>query len=512
MKMKPRRRNQALWIVTAAALWGIALAAFPAAVLAKEPMWLTRESAAVQEKTLAADRESLSFSVTYGCEAAEKKVILTNESGKDLTVYLRSEGAFFTAGGADFVPSATDGILEAVIPGGESTGLVLSPREDLAPGKAAYSEKILITGSDGSRAEILAGVTVSYDSKAPEILANGDPLTEETYKGDVVLTAKDCLLSDDPDGPYQETWKVPEVESRVTLYARRENGAITAPVSVIIPRSNEVEEETPKANSWTVPLSIESWTIAEVPCEPIAEAAEGDVTFRYYDSGKNPLDDKPTKPGLYFVRAMAGEGTDDELVSGFVAFSIEDAHAFGDPAFVWGSGHRSASAVFTCLYEEEHRQILPAKVTITQKAPSCEEVGACIYTAQVSFAGNVYEDTWEVEIPALGHAYEKAVFTWSEENSACRVEFVCTHDADHTVTSDCRVTKIITKEKTCTEAGEAVLTATALRPDGTVCSECRIVEIPAGHNPVQEGEQVICSDCGIVLEKSADGADHEENP
>lgn len=497
--MRQSGEHKGFWIGAAAVLWGSVLAACPVAVSAKEPVWLNRESATVRQDALLLDRESLSFAVTYGLAAPEKKVVLSNASGGELTVYLRSEGSYFTAGGKDLAASSNPGILEAVIPKGGSTELVLSPREDLAPRDAAYRENILLTGSDGSRAEIQAKVTVSYDSEKPEILANGKPLTEEKLAGKVELTAKGCLLSDDPKGPYQESWEVPENQQTVTLYAEREYGAISAPVTVTIPRE-EKEESAEKRNVWTTPLSMESWTIAEVPCEPSAEAAQGEVTYRYYDSGKNLLQDKPSQPGLYFVRATAGEGTSQELTSGYVAFSIESAHAFGSPVFVWGSGHRSASAVFSCLYEEDHRQILPAKVTVRQDAPTCEEAGAYVYTAQVTFAGTVYEDTWEVEIPALGHDYSRAVFTWSEDNESCRVDFVCAHDAVHTVSADCKVTKNVTREKTCTEAGEAVLTATALRPDGTVCSECRIVEIPAGHNPVQDGDQVRCSDCGAILE------------
>lgn len=487
--------------VTAAALLFL-LCAGGQKTYAREPETAVRESASVATQALSLDREQLSFSVTCGSRKVQgKRVTVTNESKEDLVVYVWSETGHFLAGGEVFVSSGTSGILEAKLAAGAAAELVITPKEGLSPEESPCEERFLLTSDTGLRRTLFVTAEVAYDEEKPELLADGEPLQEKTYAGSVPLTAADgSLLAERPEGPFAKEVSVPQGRDSITLYAQKKDGSVTQPQTVSIPRekNEDLGKETVTENRWTEPLTMESWTMAEAPKEPSAKALTGTVQYEYYDSSKNALNKKPEAPGLYFVRAMvpSESSTGTSLVSSYVAFQIRDVHAFGVPYFVWNEGHSACSVVFSCLYEEGHREILPAQISVARRAATCEEAGAVVYTAEVTFRGTTYQDTCEAEIPALGHRYTKAHFSWSEDGSCCEVDFVCENDSTHAVSASCRVTENIVQEPACTQDGEKVLTASAVRPDGTPCSECRIVSIPAAHTLVRKDGHYRCEVCG----------------
>lgn len=492
--------------VSAALLLALCSGGGPA--YAREPMTAARESASVSTNALALDREQLFFDMTFGSrKVQEKPISVTNESGEDLVVYVRAETGHFLAGGEDFAASGIDGILEAALSEGETAELVISPREGVTPEESPCEDSFLLTTDTGLRRTILATAEAAYDEAVPELLVNGEPFSEKVYAGDVTLTARDgFLLAAHPEGPFAEEIVLPESKESTILCFQKEDGTVTRPQTVTISR-NPGDEDAEKAdlseNRWTEPLAMESWTTADVPKEPSAEALFGTVQYEYYDSGKRVLPERPNTPGFYFVRAMvpSENSTDPGLVSSYVAFQIKGVHAFGAPSFVWNEDHTSCIAVFSCLYEEGHREIIPAEVSVTKKDAACEEAGAVISTAQVLFHGKTYRDSYAVELPALGHRYTKALFSWSDDGSACEADFVCENDSSHVVSAGCRVTQTIGRKPTCTKEGELVRTASAVRPDGTPCSECRIEVLPAAHALVPEDGYYRCTVCG---EKFAD--------
>ena len=167
--------------------------------------------------------------------------------------------------------------------------------------------------------------------------------------------------------------------------------------------------------------------------------------------------------------------------------------------------------------------------TVDSTPATCEEAGSNSYKVAVEYAGNNYEDTKTVEIPALGHDYGKLI---------AEVPATCTKDGTkaHYECSVCH--KLFEKsgndyvEKTADElnikaAGHNVVTdaavpATCTEPgltEGSHCSKCNQVlveqeEIPAnGHAPVVDDaiaetcttdgltEGSHCSVCGEVITK-----------
>lgn len=62
----------------------------------------------------------------------------------------------------------------------------------------------------------------------------------------------------------------------------------------------------------TKDLTISSWTYGQTPSTPSAEAADGTITYKYYDKDGNLLTEAPTLPGTYYVTAYVTGATDTE--------------------------------------------------------------------------------------------------------------------------------------------------------------------------------------------------------
>lgn len=78
------------------------------------------------------------------------------------------------------------------------------------------------------------------------------------------------------------------------------------------------------ANSWTVPLAIESWTYGDAPKQPSAQAQYGSVTYLYSGQADGTYTaEVPTEAGTWYVKAVvAAEGNYGGLESEAVGFEI----------------------------------------------------------------------------------------------------------------------------------------------------------------------------------------------
>ncbi len=84
---------------------------------------------------------------------------------------------------------------------------------------------------------------------------------------------------------------------------------------------------TKATNAWTTEPSITGWTYKGQASVPVGEASFGNVEFTYYDSTKALLDAKPTKAGIYYMKATVADGgaNYNGLESDYIAFTIEKA-------------------------------------------------------------------------------------------------------------------------------------------------------------------------------------------
>jgi len=124
------------------------------------------------------------------------------------------------------------------------------------------------------------------------------------------------------------------------------------------------------------------------------------------------------------------------------------------------------------------------------KAATCTEIG---WNAYVTCSRCDY--TTYVEIPATNHNWGAVSYTWNGTES-CVASRVCLNDNSHKQTANSvSVIKTVT-EATCTEAGEAVYTATFA--EDWAADKSRTEVIPAlGHDLAEhEGKEATCTEAG----------------
>lgn len=137
-------------------------------------------------------------------------------------------------------------------------------------------------------------------------------------------------------------------------------------------------------------------------------------------------------------------------------------HAYAEPEWTWNETS-SAQAVFSCTRSGcEHRQ------TETDEAPAskeispagCEEDGAMLYTATVTFNGKQYTSEKEAAIPAAHDWSETPEWKWTWFGTATvRATFTCSVcQKTETLTTKEYTTEVV-GELSCTEDGQQKHTA-----------------------------------------------------
>ena len=155
-----------------------------------------------------------------------------------------------------------------------------------------------------------------------------------------------------------------------------------------------------------------------------------------------------------------------------------------------------------------HTEVIDARIE-----PTCETAGK-IEGKHCSVCNEVLEA--QEEIPALGHEYGEATYTWNEDKTECTAERICTRDASHKETETVKTTNSVTKEVTCEEVGERTYTATFTNT--AFAQQTTAEEIPAtGHKVgtaveenrvestcTQEGhydEVIYCTECNTEISR-----------
>lgn len=214
--------------------------------------------------------------------------------------------------------------------------------------------------------------------------------------------------------------------------------------------------------------------------------------------------------------------------------TVNDGHDWNEAIYTWNDDGSSCTASRTCKNDSDHVETAEADITSKPgKEPTCTENGETIYTATFTVewaseqsktiadvpalghkltkteakaptcieAGNkeywtcdtcgkyfsdangnteIEKDSWILN--AIGHDWNDAVYTWSDDGSTCTATRTCKNDSAHTETSKATVTGAQTKAPTCTEKGETTYTAT-FEADWAMTQTKVLADIPAtGHS------------------------------
>ncbi|MBQ7597977.1 MAG: InlB B-repeat-containing protein [Clostridia bacterium] len=153
---------------------------------------------------------------------------------------------------------------------------------------------------------------------------------------------------------------------------------------------------------------------------------------------------------------------------------------YANAVFNW-NGYACATATVTCKRDNTHQKSFDVTVTPATTAADCEHDGQTVYTA--TFTGedhNTYTDTKTQVLPASGHAYGTATYTWAADNSSVTAMMVCANDASHKITETVQTSYAVTTAATC--EGKGVGTYTATFTNEAFTTQTKNVDIAAiGH-------------------------------
>ena len=118
-------------------------------------------------------------------------------------------------------------------------------------------------------------------------------------------------------------------------------------------------------------------------------------------------------------------------------------------------GRKFYSAVAQPLLQ--HKQTLDAVVTSETTEPTFEESGRTIYSAFVTFGGNVYstgeEDSKTTVLPPIGYEWADPEYEWADDNSSVTATRRSTNAPDHQITETVDTMIRVTQPATCEEDG-----------------------------------------------------------
>ncbi|MCR5263057.1 MAG: hypothetical protein K6D94_04215, partial [Clostridiales bacterium] len=132
-----------------------------------------------------------------------------------------------------------------------------------------------------------------------------------------------------------------------------------------------------------------------------------------------------------------------------------------DPVFEWND---DGTVKVTFKADEGPKGDIVAdsdSVTVTSKTDkaACETDGQTVYTASTVFDGKTYTDTHTVVLGKTGHAWGKADYEWSADNSSVTGTVVCENDGSHFITKTVKTSYEETVAPKPEETGEGKYTA-----------------------------------------------------
>ena len=147
------------------------------------------------------------------------------------------------------------------------------------------------------------------------------------------------------------------------------------------------------------------------------------------------------------------------------------SHNWGTPTYEWAADYSSVTATSICARDgcnETMTEMVNATPQDTTPA-GCETTGVRTYTSEAFTTPAVLgmPTTTTAIIPATGHSWGGATYTWNDSKTVVTAERRCNNDQSHVETTTAEAIASITQPATCTEAGLRTYTATFTSPFGT---------------------------------------------
>ena len=134
-------------------------------------------------------------------------------------------------------------------------------------------------------------------------------------------------------------------------------------------------------------------------------------------------------------------------------------HDYGAADYSWSADKSTCTASRICQKDKTHIETETATATsVITKQPTCTTAGERTYNAE--FKNEAFATQTQTEAVAKkGHKYAAPTYSWSADKSTCTASRVCQNDKTHVETETATATSVITKQPTCTTAGERTYNA-----------------------------------------------------
>ena len=341
-------------------------------------------------------------------------------------------------------------------------------------------------------------VTIAEDTKEVEVKALGHDWKDEAKfnwtKGDNNTYTATATFTCDRDNSHTET-----VDATVTEKSDgatcTEAGKITYTAKVTFNGKDYEESQTEDVaalgHNWSTPKLTWSETEGDAPtvtgvvtCERCKEEETVEVTVAKTKTEDPTCETKGANVYTATTTDPNGKEYTEEHSYEIPALGHEWNAA---PVLKWSDDNETATATFTCGRDNKHTQDVKAEVTKedTVKA-TCEEEGTVTYTATVTGPdGQTYTEQKTKNVPATGHDWNEATWSWTENASGgfdATVTITCKNNMKHGKTETVTATKTEVKEATCGEAGSETYKAETTDMDGNVISDTYVKPLPKTGN------------------------------
>lgn len=174
-------------------------------------------------------------------------------------------------------------------------------------------------------------------------------------------------------------------------------------------------------------------------------------------------------------------------------------HDWGEPAYMWAEGNDTLTAQRICSRDPEHIDSETVNVTSEEtKAATCTDMGETTYTSN-PFENEAFETQSKtlVDIPALGHDWDTASYTWSSDNNRLTAVHYCNRIHSHLEIETVSVTSTTTA--TCEEGGATTYTSNAFDNPWFEAQSKTVEGTPALGHDWEEPTYTWSNDYGMVI-------------
>ena len=138
----------------------------------------------------------------------------------------------------------------------------------------------------------------------------------------------------------------------------------------------------------------------------------------------------------------------------------EKGHSWNAATYSWSSDKSQCTATRTCKNDSSHKEtetVISTNAITTQH--TWTNTGIKTYTATFTKSWASKQTSTE-SVAALGHNWDVATYSWSDNKSTCTATRTCKNDSSHKETETVHSTSAITTQPTCTATGIRTYTAT----------------------------------------------------